>query len=150
MKSRRIQTMRGNRTKKRGGRKTGSSFEKEVVVKFLQILNTIKLYHWRTNSYATHKATDDAYDKLNANIDKFVEVLLGKGPNRVALHMKSIPLHECGNESQFKREIEKFKAYLVGLQDMKGVRGMSNADLLSVRDEILADMNQLLYLLTFK
>ena len=78
MKSRRIHTMRGNRTKKRGGRKTGSSFEKEVVVKFLQILNTIKLYHWRTNSYATHKATDDAYDKLNANIDKFVEVLLGK------------------------------------------------------------------------
>jgi len=36
------------------------------------------------------------------------------------------------------------------MQDIKGLRGMSNADLLNVRDEILADMNQLMYLLTFK
>jgi hypothetical protein len=64
--------------------------------------------------------------------------------------MKSIPLHECANDDQFKRQIEIFKAYLVGMQDIKGLRGMSNADLLNVRDEILADMNQLMYLLTFK
>jgi len=141
---------KGKHTRKRGGVKSKSSIEKEVVLKFIQMLNTIKLYHWRTGSFATHKATDEAYASLNTNVDKFVEVMLGKGPHRVILNMKSIPLHECVKENEFKREIEKFKFYLIGLQDMKGMNGMSNSDLLNIRDEILGDMNQLLYLLTFK
>jgi len=141
---------KGKHTRKKGGSKYKASFEKEVVLRFIQMLNTIKLYHWRTSSFATHKATDEAYASLNTNVDKFVEVMLGKGPNRVTLHMKSIPLHECVKESEFKREVEKFKSFLVELESMKGIRGMSNSDLINIRDEILADMNQLLYLLTFK
>ena len=31
------------------------------------MLNTIKLYHWKTYSYATHKATDDLYSKIGEN-----------------------------------------------------------------------------------
>jgi len=141
---------KGTHTRKRGGKKSKSSIEKEVVLKFIQMLNIIKLYHWRTGSFATHKATDEAYASLNTNVDKFVEVMLGKGPHRVTLNMKSIPLHECVKEDEFKREIEKFKSFLVELERMKGMRGMSNSDLISIRDDILADMNQLLYLLTFK
>ena len=29
-----------------------------IVTMFLQMLNTVKLYHWKTSSYAQHKATD--------------------------------------------------------------------------------------------
>ena len=32
----------------------------------------IKLFHWKTHSYSTHKATDELYSKLNDDIDKFV------------------------------------------------------------------------------
>jgi hypothetical protein len=54
----------------------------------------IKLYHWGTLSYATHKATDDLYAKLNVNIDSFVEVMIGKDGKRIDLsHNKSISLH---------------------------------------------------------
>ena len=72
-----ISTIRGGRklSKIRGTRKnvSGSSNYKEQIVKtFLQFLITIKLYHWNTSSYSTHKATDDLYSKLNEGIDSFV------------------------------------------------------------------------------
>ena len=45
---------------------------------FLQMLNTIKLYHWKISNYAEHKATDELYANRNTNIDTFVEGVLGK------------------------------------------------------------------------
>ena len=41
---------------------------------FLEMLNTVKLYHWKTYSYATHEATDKLYKELNEYIDEFIEV----------------------------------------------------------------------------
>ena len=51
---------------------------------------------------------------------------------------------------QLKSKIESFKSYLVGLTNHKSLGSMTNTDLLNIRDEILGDMNQFLYLLTFK
>jgi len=133
---------------------SGSSMkhlEQEIVVKFLQILNMVKLYHWKTYSYATHKATDELYSKLNDHTDSFVEVLLGKHGDRVNLmNTKSITLKDFNSVSDFKREMINFKGFLVGLNSNKAMKGMSNSDLYNIRDEILGDVNQFLYLLTFK
>jgi hypothetical protein len=126
-------------------------FEQEVVVKFLEVLNMIKLYHWKTHSYATHKATDNLNDKLHENVDSFVEVLLGKRGDRVNLtYKKSISLKDYNSPEAFKRELEKFKSYLVGLDNCQALKTMSNSDLFNIRDEMLANVNQFLYLLTFK
>jgi hypothetical protein len=146
----------GKRTRARGGKPASASslaaFESDVVCKFLEMLNTIKLYHWKTYSYATHKATDDLYASLGANIDKFVEVLLGKAQNRIKLRRNNIPVKDMNSPQEFKREIESYKSYLVNLSNNKalGAGGMTNSDLLNIRDEILADLNQFLYLFTFK
>jgi len=114
------------------------------------MLMMVKLFHWKTHSYATHKATDELYDKLNKNIDRFIEVLLGKTNSRVYIkHTKSLPLYDLNNVDIFKRRIEDFKSYLVDLNEEPFIKKMSNADLLTIRDEILADLNQFLYLLTF-
>ena len=53
-------------------------FQQEITVKFMEMLMMVKLYHWKTHSFATHKATDELYAKLNEHIDTFIEVLLGK------------------------------------------------------------------------
>ena len=128
-----------------------ASFEQEVVVKFLETLNTIKLFHWKTHSYATHKATDELYSKINDNVDTFVEVLLGKCGNRIHLeHVKHISLKDFNHAEEFEREMENFKSYLIGLNSNKGLQLMSNSDLYNIRDELLANVNQFLYLLTFK
>ena len=139
--------------KKRGstGRPQEQSFQKEITVVFLEMLLMIKLYHWKTHSYATHKATDSLYDKLNSNMDSFIEVLLGKTGIRTNLMgKKNIRLVDLNSPLELKREIEAFKGYLVSLNDNRSMKIMSNMDLYNIRDSILADLNQFLYLLTFQ
>jgi len=123
-----------------------------VVPTFLQMLNTIKLYHWKTTSYSTHKATDDLYSKLNENIDRFVEVMLGSGGNRSKLlHVPMIKLTMASNNDAFKKQIEVYKTFLLNLsKTFSDDNAHTHVDLLAIRDEILADMNQFLYLLTLK
>ena len=150
-------TTKYRRSKKGGTRrrhsepKTLASFQKEVTVVFLEMLLMVKLFHWKTHSYATHKATDELYGKLNDHIDSFIEVLLGKTGSRIdLLQHKSIRLMDMSSQESLKREIDSFKSYLVGLDDNKALQTMSNTDLYNIRDEILGDLNQFLYLLTFK
>lgn len=126
-------------------------FYQEVTVEFLEMLNTVKLYHWKTTSHAVHKATDQLYSSLNEHIDSFVEVMLGKTGGRTNLtQKKSIVLKDLTNNEQIKREVNGYKSYLVGLNNNKALKSMSNTDLFNIRDEILGDLNQFLYLLTFK
>ena len=141
-----------NRTRKNRSKTTShSSFEKEIIVTFLQMLNNVKLYHWKTHSFATHKATDELYANLNKNIDSFVEVLLGKYGDRANLsHVKSIQIRDFSTQEQFKKQINYYKEYLISLDSQRVMKMMANSDLYNIRDEMLANLNQLLYLLTFK
>jgi hypothetical protein len=133
-------------------RKTGivQNFQKENVIILLSFLNTLKLYHWKTHSYATHKATDELYGKFSSNMDRFVEVLLGKIGNRINLQkINNIPIRNINSTREMNIEIQRFKSYLISLDNNKFMKLMSNADLYTIRDEIMADLNQFLYLLTF-
>jgi hypothetical protein len=126
------------------------NFEKEITVKFLEMLLMIKLFHWKTTSYATHKATDELYSSLNSNMDKFIEVLLGKIGNRIDLMKhKSISLIDLDSKKKLEERIIFFKGYLVRLNNNSVIQSMSNTDLLNIRYEILGNLNQFLYLLTF-
>ena len=139
-------------TRKKYTRKnlTSNQFQSEITCKFLEMLIMVKLYHWKTQSYAQHKATDELYSKLNENIDTFIEVLLGKTETRTNLLKKpTISLIDLSSKEQLKKQIDDFKVYLVNLTDNKFIIKMSNTDLLNIRDEILGDLNQFLYLLTF-
>ncbi len=152
---------KGSRREKVNGRNTRkirysnssslSEFQKKITVVFLEILLMVKLYHWKTTSYATHKATDELYTKLNESIDSFIEVLLGKSGTRTDLMgNKNIRLVDLSSSESLKREVDAFKGYLVGLNNSKAMKLMSNTDLYNIRDTILGDLNQFLYLLTFK
>lgn len=125
--------------------------QQHIVIMFLQMLNTVKLYHWKTSSYAQHKATDELYANLNLNIDRFVEIMLGKTGGRVNLTgTKSIPLLDYTDLSNFKKEVERYKRFLIDMNREVGINITNNSDLFNVRDEILGNLNQFTYLLTFK
>lgn len=127
------------------------NFEREITVKFFETLLMIKLFHWKTKSYAAHKASDELYGSLNDHMDKFIEVLLGKANNRMDLSSQlSIPLLDLNSTEQMREKIQDFKSYLVSLSNHPGLKSMTNTDLFNIRDEILGDMNQFLYLLSFK
>lgn len=142
---------RGTRRHHNLGSASIPQFQKEITIIFFEMLMMVKLFHWKTHSYATHKATDELHGKLNEHIDRFIEVLLGKSGVRIDLmHQKSIRLLDLSNQSSLRKEIEDYKKYLVGLDNHKALQTMSNTDLFNIRDEILGDLNQFLYLLTFK
>jgi hypothetical protein len=140
----------------KGSRKRGTSssidaFQKEITVIFFEMLMMVKLFHWKTHSYATHKATDELFGKLNEHIDSFIEVLLGKTGSRIDLmKQRTIRLMDLNSPENLKREVGIFKGCLIGLTRHPALQIMSNTDLYSIRDEILGDLNQFLYLLSFK
>ena len=138
-----------NKTSKKG---STAGLVRLVVPKFLEMINTIKIYHWKTSSYATHKATDDLFANLNSKTDEFVEVLLGKSLiNRdVVLNFPSAKIVSFSTNEACRKLIEKYKEFLLDLPKNKNFNTMANVDLLAIRDEILALLNQFLYLLTLK
>ena len=139
-----------NKTKRSSRSSRGEYSHSNIVCTFLEMLNMVKLYHWKTYSYSTHKATDELYSVLNSNVDEFIEVLLGKeGTPRINLtHMKSLPLYDFTSPGQFKQKIAQFKVYLEHMSKCPSL--MNNSDLLNIRDELLGNLNKFTYLLTLK
>ncbi len=141
----------GKKTRRVNSSPTNKYTQQQIVIMFLQMLNTVKLYHWKTSSYAQHKATDELYTNLNANIDTFVETMLGKTGGRVNLTgQKTLRLLDYTNLGDFKKEVDKYKQFLIEMNKDAGLNITNNSDLLNIRDEILGNLNQFTYLLTFK
>lgn len=123
----------------------GSSSESggDIVTHLLTIRNQIKLYHWQTNRFARHKATDDLTAALDLNIDAFVESYMGRyGRPTVS---GSIELHNF-SESAAKAFVAKETKYLE--RDLPRKIGKGDTDLLNIRDTILGDLTKVSYLFT--
>ena len=111
---------------------------------FLQLINEIKMYHWSTPTYARHVASDVLFTKLLGLIDQFVEVYQGRygvrvGNDEVTLVVK--PLNDA-----------TIVEYLRGCVDVLNAKRhtLPDTDLQNIRDEIVAEIHQALYLFTFK
>lgn len=140
--------MRARKHSANSGSGNISNTEKSHIVSiFLEMLNMVKLYHWKTRSFAQHKATDDLYSELNEKIDTFVEILLGKDESRIQMIEKRIDLIDSVNTDDFKSRIYKYRAFLIDFGTVFNAK--RDSDLLNVRDEILGKINQFLYLMTF-
>ena len=150
-KTKRNRTNGNTRKRYSSSSSSTTNFENEITVVFFEILLMVKLFHWKTYSYATHKATDELYASLNEHMDKFIEVLLGKTGTRINLvNKKTISLVDLTSLDQLKAKVDSFKKYLVSLTNNRPLSSMNDTDVLNIRDEILGDLNQFLYLLTFK
>jgi len=118
-----------------------------IVKKFMELLTMIKLYHWKTHSFSQHKATDELFTKLNDNIDKFVEVLLGKSGSRIKMLESKMNMYDLETKGELREHLFEYRQFLVDMNQT--FHAKKDSDLLSIRDEILGDINQFLYLLTF-
>ena len=98
------------------GHTTITNAQKSHLVKtFFEILHSIKLYHWKTKSYSHHKETDHLHEKLSAETDRFIEVLIGKTSARIQMVEEKIKLYFSSNvelnnfEVRADSEFEVFK-----------------------------------------
>jgi DNA-binding ferritin-like protein len=121
----------------------------EMILFFMGMLNTVKLYHWKTFSFATHKATDELYEDLNKYVDEFVEVMLGyHGGIRAKLPHTNMKMNDFSTPEQFKNKLDEYKKTLISYTQK--LDPVQNSDLLNIRDEILAALNKTAYLLSFR
>jgi hypothetical protein len=119
----------------------------DIVHLMMTLRNQVKLYHWQTMAYPRHIATDELVTKLDANIDHFVEVYIGKyGRPKLSGKNSSIRLR---NHSD-KEAVALLREAIAWLTtDLNKYLKKGDTDLFNIRDTIVADLNQTLYLFTF-
>ena len=98
-------------------------------------------------SYPRHIATNDLLPKLDANIDQFVEVYIGKyGRPKMTGSTSTIQLRNF-HDKQAPALLKEAIAWMTN--DLPKHLKPSDTDLFNIRDTIVADLNQVLYLFTF-
>lgn len=113
---------------------------------FLSLSNNIKLYHWMTTSYPRHVAADKLFDSLLASSDKFVEVYIGRyGRPRLSKRDLSSPLTVL-TDATVLPYIDGALKYMT--KDIMEHINEKDTDLVNIRDEVIADLNQTKYLFT--
>lgn len=133
-----------NKTLKYGG--ASKKQKAKIVETFLAILNAIKLYHWKTKSYSQHKATDELHESLSSDIDKFVEIIIGKSRKRIDMFAKTLRLYDFNHKRQLKNKMLEFREFLLDLDRVFDPK--KDSDVFSIRDDMVGEVNQFLYLLT--
>jgi hypothetical protein len=118
----------------------------QLVLFFFQLQTQLKLYHWQTGSYARHKASDSLVDTLLELSDKFMEVYIGKyGRPSLSDKDASITLKNL-NDTQIVPYVKRCITFL--MDELPKMVHKKDHDLLSIRDDMLMEMNQALYLFT--
>lgn len=102
----------------------------------------MRVFHWQTKSFAQHEAFGMSYDTLDDLVDTFVEVYLGKTQSRIREDELHIVL------STRVEVIEFLQNSIEYLTKFTQVFDSEDSDLLNIRDEMLACLNKLKYLLT--
>lgn len=138
----------GGRYKKNKSRKNKLELKKEFIAHtFLEMLDTIKLYHWKTNSYSHHKSTDELHERLQHKTDKFIEIMLGKSKTRINNIDKHIKLYNLNNKN-FNDKLYKYRTLLIEMDNYLDHK--KDTDLMNIRDEMIGEINHYLYKSTFK
>lgn len=118
-----------------------------IVIPMLTFQMQLKIYHWQTNSFSRHKASDGLVSSIADQIDKFVETIQGARNIKVQLDDGVIQLQNMDDDGAVVF-LTAFKGYL--LNALPNMLRPNETDLLNQRDEILAVINQTLYLFTLR
>jgi hypothetical protein len=137
-----------NMHSKQNGSAASYKMKSKIIKTFMELLTMIKLYHWKTHSYAQHKATDDLHEKLSEHIDKFVEVLMGKTNSRIYMIEQKMRMYDFNTKQELRTAMFEYREFLSSELD-RIFNSKKDSDILSIRDDMLTDINQFLYLLTF-
>lgn len=113
---------------------------------FLQVLSTIKLYHWRTFIFSRHKASDYFYKETHEIVDHFIEVMTtryGRGGKDSVSDKNVISLTDQDAPQFLKEYILFIMNDITPMLDP-----VNDSDLLSLKDDLLGIAKRTLFLFT--
>ncbi len=113
---------------------------------FLYVLTQSKVYHWQTKIYNKHVASGAYYDAISPLIDQFIETYQGKY-GRIMYTPVNITMQNI-TDKEFINILNEFKQFLI--VDIPNIVDKKDADLITIRDEILAQTNQTIFLLNLQ
>lgn len=119
----------------------------EILKNIVEFQNQLRILHWQTSSFARHKAYGEIYEELDDLIDKFVEVYQGKYPRIKFENELNIVLRDT-EDLDLNQYILQFISVLIN--DISQQVEEKDSDLFNIRDEILALVHKLKYLLSLK
>lgn len=126
-----------------------------LVPVFFDVQLHLKLYHWQTLSYGHHRAVDAGLDDLREKMDEFVEVYLGGMRDPAKRFRVTAPHTTLTLKNMSERSVvallRRFATFLdKRLPSLLSSPPSSSPDLLNLRDEMLALVRRLLYLLSLR
>jgi hypothetical protein len=132
-----------------GGPMSKVEYMKVFVKRMLETTPVIRLYHWKTESRATHKATDHLLGTLTEIIDKYVETLIGKTNIKLKTSdYNTLTVKTPENNQGLEKYIHELIDFLLEIHKKLDLE--KDVDLTNLRDEMIGDLNRFLYLLRLK
>jgi hypothetical protein len=119
----------------------------KAITLLFELILLLKLNHWVTASFAQHKATDKAIEKLTSLQDRFVETYLDS-PDA-----KSKLLKEYKATFNVRPQLDKHIPTLLTKSREEFIKLKiedDRRDLTNVIDDIIESLSHVLYLLTLK
>jgi hypothetical protein len=119
----------------------------EIALIFMGFRDQLKIYHWQTSSYARHKASDSLGSAINDKMDSFIEIMQGSRGVKLSISVSEPITLVHQTDSTIRELLEEFKNWL--LDDLPYyLNDDTDTDLKNLRDDIVGDINQTLYLFT--
>lgn len=114
---------------------------KPFIAKLMECQQSLAVLHWKTTSFAEHKALGEAYESLADQIDGFVESFIGVKGREVLNGITTLSI------------MNDVKSVLMAVEnvlrkDIPSVVGEKETSLLNLRDEMLDLVQHTRYLLT--
>ncbi len=145
MKSRHRFSSRTSHASRSARKKIRRHTQQTVYEKFVSLYVGLKGYHFTTKFYNRHRAIDKFMEQYSGLYDKFMESCMGHhGQMTLQSYTLSIPTI---NDDNILEYLHQFLQYLL---EYIGEHYHNYPDLINIRDEMITEVEQLIYLLRLK
>ncbi len=119
-----------------------------LISDFIAVHQQFRIFHWQTRSYSQHMAYGGIYSNLDNLIDNFMETFMGKYGVPVLDDSEDAICFKNITEIDIEAFLEEVVQFLLSFNNL--LNNNTDSDLVNLRDEMLAEVNKLKYLLTLK
>ena len=116
----------------------------KVILFMFWLSASAKIFHWQTTKYANHQAAGALFDSITKLTDDFVEKFIGVYGRPRFASGSSVPVGDMTKERMLQT-LGLAKAFLSTTVQRYVAK---DTELQNIRDEILAELDQAMYLLT--
>jgi hypothetical protein len=151
-----------NNNEKKGKKKLNISLRAndnkiaDIILAMFQIQATLRVSHFLSEKKSDHETLDKFLNKFNKNMDKFIEVWMGKHDKFDLGKNRQINVYQITKDELFDYlnlvlefltgDVVESNVYKLSKVPLKNImNNKKNVDLMSIRDDIVRNINRMKY-----